>query len=147
MEIQLDTSMSSTDDGLYIYALHMEASLPDSGKEDSTGATSTLDPNIFVFRRSTPTMDPFGTTDKMVDDEFFNVATPVDMYDIPIGEPDIENGMPYFRDSKLDLWFRNLEDALRAKKEISADVASLARLWDNINNTSSFEFKETTVYK
>lgn len=147
MKIQLDASISSTDDGLYIYALHMVASLPDSGKEDSTEATDTLDPNIFVFRRSTPTMDPFGNTDKMVDDEFFNVATPVDMYDIPIGEPDIENGMPYFRDSKLDLWFRNLDDALRAKKEISADVASLARLWDNINNTEGFREAETVVFE
>jgi len=142
MSIQLTTKLSETKDGLYAYALHVSAkSLLLEGTEGSEAAAP-----IFVFRRSTPTMNPGGQTDREVDDEFFNVATPVDMYDIPEGEPDIANGMPYYRDSHLELWFRNLEDALRAKDEIRRDVASLAKLWDNISDEETFKQEETEVY-
>ena len=114
--------------------------------DDSADSNDAWDWNIFVFRRSTPTMNPYGRTDMVVDDEFFNVATPVDMYDIPAKFPDIEHNMPYFRDSKVELWFRNLEDALRAKREIEEDVASLCRLWDNLNDESTFKLVETRTY-
>jgi len=139
MEISLTYKQSGTKDGLYAYALHIEATFP----QDSAEAHPAY---IFVIRRSTPTMNPYGQTDRMVDDEFFNVATPVDMYDVPSKEPDIEHGMPYYRDCKVDLWFRNLEDLLRAKAVIGEDVAALARLWDNISDDKHFEHEETVVY-
>lgn len=140
--LKLTYSQSSTKDGLYAYCLHVKAEplLTESGD----GGLS--NPNIFVFRRSTPTMNPFGNTDMEVDDEFFNIATPVDMYDVPEKQPDIEHNMPYFRDSELDLWFRNMEDMERAKSEINSDVASLVKLWDNISATDKFEYTETIHY-
>lgn len=139
MTIKLDTAISSTKDGLYAYALQIDVVPANTG--DSTDSTDSMDlpdpawdGKVFVFRRSVPTMNPYGRTHRWVDDEFFNVATPVDMYDIPPDEPDPAHGMPYYRDSKVTLWFRNLEDAIRAKKAIQEDVDSLARLWDNMSN-------------
>ena len=146
MQLALKYTQSETKDGLYAYALHVEAKPLLDNEDSSEDSSEALDPEIFVFRRSTPTMNPFGPTDRMVDDEFFNVATPVDMYDVPAKHPDIEHGMPYFRDSRLDLWFRNLEDLLRAKKEISEDVASLVKLWDNVSNVESSKHEETVIY-
>lgn len=140
--LKLTYSQSSTRDGLYAYCLHIKAEPLLAETEDG----SLSNPNIFVFRRSTPTMNPFGNTDMEVDDEFFNIATPVDMYDVPEKQPDIEKGMPYFRDSELDLWFRNMEDMERARSEIDGDVASLVTLWDNISATDKFEHTETVHY-
>lgn len=145
MEIEVTYRQSETKDGLYAYALHVEARAVPDDSNDSNDSND-VDANIFVFRRSTPTMNPYGVTDAVVDDEFFNVATPVDMYDIPAKKPDVENGMPYFRDSKVELWFRNYEDVLRAKREMSEDIASLVRLWDNINDEAAFKYGETRTY-
>lgn len=146
MKLQLNYKLSETKDGLYAYALHIEVVQPEDSN-DSNDSNDAWDNNIFVFRRSTPTMNPYGPTDCVVDDEFFNVATPVDMYDIPAKFPDIEHGMPYYRDSKVELWFRNCEDASRAKREISEDVASLVKMWDNINNVPDFRCSETRTYE
>ena len=139
MKLELTFKQTSTRDGLYAYALHISAVSADSA--DSS------DPRVFVFRRSTPTFGPGQPQDGMVDDEFFNVATPVDMYDIPPLHPDPEHGMPYFRDSELDLWFRNLEDLDRAKAEISADVASLCDLCDTFSNPENFIHTETAEFE
>ena len=144
MQISVTYRLSSTKDGLYAYALHVSANFG-GPLGDSDGVPKPA--NVFVFRRSTPTMNPFGHTDMEVNDEFFNVATPVDMYDIPEKNPDIERGMPYFRDSEMDLWFRNLEDVTRAKREIDADVAALARLWDNLNNPEDYQLEETITHE
>ena len=145
MKLQLNYKLSETKDGLYAYALHVEVSVPEDSNDSND--SNDIDPNIFVFRRSPRTMNPFGPTDGWFDDEFFNVATPVDMYDIPAKFPDIENGMPYYRDSKVELWFRNCEDAARAKREISEDIASLVKMWDNITDASGFKCSETRVYE
>lgn len=139
MKLKITYKTSSTKDGLYAYGLHVEATPVDPSNDSD-------DPNIFVFRRSTPIMNPFGSTDKAVDDNFFNVATPVDMYDIPIGKPDIENGMPYYRDSSLDLWFRNLEDVENAKLDIDNDIASLCRLYDNLDDVSHYQHEESVIH-
>lgn len=149
MELEVTYTQSDTKDGLYAYSLKIEAKVPNDDSTDSTDSTDSndgLDPNIFVFRRSVKTMNPFGTTDGWFDDDFFNVATPVDMYDIPVGSPDIENGMPYYRGSKVELWFRNSEDVRKAKFAIAADIASLVKMWDNINEETGRTSHETVVY-
>lgn len=142
MELEVTYTQSETKDGLYAYSLKIEVSAPD---EDSNDSNDT-DLNIFVFRRSVKTMNPFGRTDGWFDDEFFNVATPVDMYDIPAKEPDIENGMPYYRDSKVELWFRNAEDVSKAKEAIAEDIASLVKMWDNITEGTGRTTTDTVVY-
>ena len=135
MKLTLEYSQTDTKDGLYAYALHV-ASSPEDG----------ADPRIFVFQRTPRTMNPFGRTDMEFDDIFVNVATPVDMEEIPPDEPDICHGMPYFRSDTLDLWFRNLEDIEQAKRDIDEDVASLCRLYDNMSDTGGFRTKETKSY-
>ena len=134
MKLKATYKQSTTRDGLYAYALKVVVESDD-------------DPNVFVFRRSTPTLNPYGRTDMVVDDVFVNVATPVDMYDIPAREPDPEHGMPYYRNSVLDLWFRNAEDVEHARRDIDEDLASLARLCENLSNDETFQYEETRIYE
>ena len=153
MKLRVTYSQSSTRNGLYAYGLHV--SVRPADPDDSNDSNDSNDPadapdcGVFVFRRSTPGFDPmrqFPGMDRRSWDEFWNVATPVDMHDIPRGEPDIPGGMPYFRLPDLDLWFRNLEDLLRAKREIGADIADLCRLTDALDDVSSYESSETVEY-
>ena len=138
--------MTTRKDCLYAYALHAEAECDG----DDAGAESVEDvlhdPRVFVFRRSTPAMDPFGRNDRVVDDEFFNVATPVDMYEIPPDEPDPCRGMPYYRSSSLDLWFRNASDLERARKDLDDTLRDLAVQLGRMSDPSSFESVETASY-
>ena len=148
MELEVTYTQSETKDGLYAYALHVEVVLPEDSNDsnDSNDGNDAWDWNIFVFRRSTPTMNPYGQTDGLVDDEFFNVATPVDMYDIPPDEPDICHGMPYYRTSEIDLWFRNGHDVRQAKADIDADIADLCSLCDTLSNPEGFKHEETKTH-
>ena len=134
MKLNTTYRQNTTKDGLYAYALHVSVTSDDG------------DPNVFVFQRSTPTMNPYGRTDRMVDDVFVNVATPVDMHEIPAKEPDPEHGMPYYRNSVLDLWFRNAGDVETAKRDIGEDLASLARLCESLSNDETFQYEETRTY-
>ena len=136
MKLSSTYSQTTTKDGLYAYALHVSVK-----SEEEVG-----DPNVFVLQRSTPTMNPYGRTDLLVDDVFVNVATPVDMYDIPRDEPDPCHGMPYYRTSEIDLWFRNLEDLEQAKRDIDEDLASLAKLYNNLEDRPKYEHEETRTY-
>lgn len=135
MKLNVEYSDTGTKDGLYAYALHVRA-YADESNDDA-------DPRIFVMQRTPMTMNPFGRTDLEFDDVFVNVATPVDMYDIPPDEPDICHGMPYYRTSEIDLWFRNGHDVRQAKEDIDTDVADLCRLCDNLSNPEGFTHKET----
>jgi hypothetical protein len=137
MKLTLEYSQTETKDGLYAYALHIVAStvLNDDG-----------DPHIFVYHRRPRTMNPFGRTDLEFDDVFVNIATPVDMEEVPEDAPDICHGMPYYRSDTLDLWFRNLEDVEQAKKDVDRDVASLCKLYNNMSDTDGFRFKEEKTY-
>lgn len=133
MKLKTTYKQTTTKDGLYAYALHVSVESDD-------------DPNVFVMQRSTMTMNPFGQTDLWFNDEFVNIATPVDMYDIPVGQPDPCHGMPYYRTSEIDLWFRNLEDLEQAKKDIDEDLASLSKLYNKMENEESYEHEETREY-
>ena len=55
--------------------------------------------------------------------------------------------MPYYRESKLDLWFRNKEDLERAKRAIDDDVASLAKLLRDVTDVDSFQTTETVTHQ
>lgn len=133
MKLTSTYRQTTTKDGLYAYALHVSVE-------------SDEDPHVFVYQRYTPTMNPYGRTDLVVNDEFINIATPVDMYDIPVDEPDPCHGMPYYRSSTLDLWFRNLEDLERAKGDIDKDLESLAKLYNNLDSNDTYEYEETRTY-
>ena len=138
MKLEITYKDTGTKDGLYAYALHVSA-ISASSEEDS-------DPRIFVMQRTPRTMNPFGSTDLEFDDVFVNVATPVDMYDIPPDEPDICRGMPYYRTSEIDLWFRNGHDVRQAKADIDADIADLCRLCDTLSNPEGFKHEETKIH-
>lgn len=133
MKLKTTYKQTTTKDGLYAYALKVTVESDD-------------DPHVFVFQRSMPTMNPFGGTDLEFDDDFVNVATPVDMYDIPVDRPDPCHGMPYYRSSSVDLWFRNLEDLEQAKKDIDEDLDSLSKLYNKMENEESYEHEETREY-
>lgn len=138
MKLSVEYRDTGTKDGLYAYALHVRAY--------TDGSNDEADPRIFVMQRTPRTMNPFGRTDMEFDDVFVNVATPVDMYDIPPDEPDICHGMPYYRTDSVDLWFRNGHDVRQAKADIDADVADLCRLCDNLSNPEGFKHEETKTY-
>lgn len=135
MKVSVEYSQTSTKDGLYAYALHVDVRSDDS------------DCHVFVYQRQTPRMDPFGKNGGVRDDVYVNVATPVDMVDIPCDEPDIDHGMPYYRSSTLDLWFRNLEDLERAKREIDADIDSLVRLMNQFDKPKDFVHTEVREHE
>lgn len=150
MKLEVTYKTSTTKDSLYAYGLVVEVRphVPDVSNDESNDSEEAVsDPNVLVFRRSCRTMNPFGRTDKWFDDEFFNVATPVDMYDVPAKEPDIEHGMPYYRDCTANLWFRNPSDLNRAKSEIDSDIASLCRLYDNLSDPDTYLHEETVVHR
>lgn len=136
MRIAVEYKQTSTKDGLYAYALHVSASSPEG-----------YDSHVFVYQRQPPRMDPFGKFGGVRDDVFVNVATPVDMADIPCDQPDIEHGMPYYRSSTVDLWFRNLEDTERAKREIDRDIGDLVRLMNQFDKPDEFPHTETREYE
>ena len=55
--------------------------------------------------------------------------------------------MPYYRSSTLDLWFRNLEDLERAKREIDADIDSLVRLMNQFDKPKDFVHTEVREHE
>ena len=145
MKLRLTYRQSETRDGLYAYALHILAEPADPSNESEDGGFES-DPRIFVFRRSTPRMDPFGPNDRVVDDEFVNVATPVDMFEVPPDEPNPECGMPYFRSDTLDLWFRNARDVARARHDIDDTVKDLVLQLNGLSDQTTFKSEEVVEY-
>lgn len=66
---------------------------------DDTGA----DPNVFLFLRHPP--DP---NTQVVFDEFHAIASPADMVDYPVGEPNEQTTYPFFRWHEVILDFRSI---------------------------------------
>lgn len=91
---------------------------------------------IFVFQRSTT------GTDGTVIDQFIQVASPVDIEETPTKAPDLQNGMPYYREKEVTLWFRNLDDLRLAKSKLKEEIQAFVRSYDNVTkdlNTEEIE--------
>ncbi len=93
---------------------------------------------IFVFQRSGE-----GTVGEAVD-EFIQVATPSDVEEVPEDAPAPDKGMPYYRASKVELFFRCRDDLELAKYHIGEDIKALVHTYDVIN--AGFDKEETIHY-
>ncbi len=60
--------------------------------------------NVFVYQRATVGAP---MEDGSPRDEFVCVADELDEDEIPVGEPDMERGVPYYRTDALELLFRS----------------------------------------
>jgi hypothetical protein len=60
-------------------------------------------------------------------DVFQCVADPVDLEEMPLDEPDIENNMPYYRVSSVTLRFRSIDEMMDVRADIDDDIAGLVR--------------------
>lgn len=67
------------------YRLRVDASNPNPGE-------SVADPNVFLYQRNLP--NPY---DGSITDVWLGVASPVDMAEFPVGEPNTETAFPFYR--------------------------------------------------
>lgn len=100
---------------IYAYALKVEV-LEAKG----------LDVNLFVFQRISHGAEGDAT------DEFIQIASPVDIEEIPAHAPDLAHNMPYYREKEVTLWFRCYEDLRLAKEKMDGDFETLSLTRDTL---------------
>lgn len=81
-----------------------------------------IDPHIFVYRRD---MSSPYTPDASPTDTFFAVASPADMDDYPLDNPDAKKAFPFFRKRVVELDFRSTLLADEAWQVIVQEAAVL----------------------
>lgn len=111
---------------IYAYALKVEV-LSAEGYDD----------HVFLFQRSKTNLE-----DDWVD-EFIQIASPLDIEEVPEDAPDLKHNMPYFRTKEVTLWFRCLEDLRLAKGKIRDDLQTLALTYDTIGDRYDKDEEET----
>lgn len=112
---------------IYAYALKVEIS-------EAIG----IPDHLFVFQRS-----PENNEGDCVD-TFIQIASPLELEEVPENAPDLQNSMPYYRSSEVTLWFRTMEDLELAKKKIEEDLQTLVLTYKTING--ELDKKETKTY-
>ena len=87
---------------------------------------------IFIMRRDVVpfneinvTPDPHPENPGIASDTFICLADPVDLEEIPVDVPDINNEMPYYRVAKVEFWFRTSILLEETYDLIAADVTKL----------------------
>lgn len=86
-----------------------------------------LSDHVFVFQRSPENNEGEAT------DNFIQIASPLELEEVPEDAPDLQNGMPYYRSKSVLLWFRNMEDLELAKRKIDDDLQTLVLTYKTIN--------------
>ena len=76
-------------------------------------------------------------------DAFQCIADPVDLEELPVDEPDLDNDIPYYRVSDITLNFRDLETLEETKGYIEADIQNLV---DSLKAADDLEEEEDVVY-
>lgn len=76
-------------------------------------------PNVFVYRRATKGAP---MEDGSPCDEFVCVADELDEDEIPVGEPDMERNVPYYRTDSVELLFRNPDLMYETARELLASL-------------------------
>lgn len=107
------------------YRLRIEVSDP-----DNTGA----DPNVFLFLRR-----PINPYNQEVLDDFHAVASPVDLAEYPVGEPNALTTYPFYRIDFIELDFRSTAQANETWTLIVAEVDSLLRALDRLDTLEVVE--------
>jgi hypothetical protein len=127
VKIHADYYTSTTEDkNLYAYALTVKITV--SGIYDAEGNS---DNAIFVFQRGVPKMN-----DKSTRDLFINIATPLDMQELPVNEPDLDNNIPFYRLDEVTLWFRCIDDMYKVREDIDNDIRKLVISYRFLNEDS-----------
>ena len=85
-----------------------------------TETTSDMTPFVFVYRRHPA--DPF-TGD--IFDEFCTVASPVDLVEYPVGQPNVEKPFPFFRKDFIEVDLRSQRDFDKFWDLVSQEVCRL----------------------
>jgi len=88
---------------------------------------SGADPHVFLFNMRP--LDPHNNTPTA---DFLTVASPVDMAEYPIGEPNSNTPYPIFRSDVVELDFRAVEQADEAWTLIVTEVTLLLRILDRM---------------
>lgn len=130
LTVQYYTSPSNASQ-VYAYAL----------KVDVTSATD-MPQKIFVFQRGEKR-----TNSGEFIDSFMNIASPVDMDNVPEDEPSLEDNIPYYRKSSVTLYFRCLEDLEDTKNDIDDDIATLVRTYRILQDFDNFKLLEEKTYE
>lgn len=100
------------------FRLRVEASDPtDSG----------ADPYIFLYNRR-----PLNPYDQTAADDFMAVASPGDLAEYPVGEPDGRTTYPIFRLDYVELDFRSTEQAEKVWLLIVAEADTLMKALDRM---------------
>ena len=76
-------------------------------------------PNVFVYQRSTKGAP---MEDGSPRDEFVCVADELDEDEIPVGEPDMERNVPYYRVDSVELLFRNPDMMYETARAVMASL-------------------------
>lgn len=85
------------------------------------------DPHVFLFQRKPP--NPYND---VVEDEWLGIASPVDMSEFPVGEPNETTAYPFFRLNYLEVDLRSVDVAHTVWKLIQEEVAVLIQALDRM---------------
>lgn len=107
------------------FRLRVEAS-------DPTG--SGADPNVFVYRR-----DPVNPYTGEANDTFFAVASPVDLAEYPVGDPDPDAQFPFFRLDYVELDFRAVSQAREVWELVREGVCNLLAALEKLEQLQAVE--------
>ena len=124
--VKYSTMLPENHPGVYAYAL----------KAEVTSATDFPD-HLFVFQRT-----PENNEGDWVD-TFIQIASPLEVEEVPEDAPDLQNGMPYYRAKEVTLWFRTAEDVKLAKAKMDDDLRTLKATYDALNGAPDTEEIET----
>lgn len=122
LSVKYSTTVPDKHPAIFAYLLRAEI-------EYATGYPD----HLFVFQRS-----PQNNEGDSVD-TFIQIASPLDVEEIPENAPDLQNNMPYYRAKKVELWFRNMEDLELAKKKIDDDLQTLVLTYNVLNGQQDKE--------
>lgn len=128
MKVKFTTT--TTADEYFGYAMKAEVVDPEG-----------MPPDIFVFHAGTPELPG-----KDVVDTFSHVASPVDMEELPPGEPDLSKRTPYYRRNSVTLWVRSSEWLETLKNHIDADIALLVRNYELLNDENNYKAESVSHY-
>lgn len=126
--VKYSTTLPDRHPAVYAYALTAEVTHA-SGYPD----------HLFVFQRS-PENDEGDAVDT-----FVQIASPLEVEEVPEDAPDPGNGMPYYRAKSVTLWFRTIEDVDLAIRKMDDDLRTLKLTYDVLNGAPDKE--EIKVYE
>lgn len=95
---------------------------------------------IFVYQHGTAPASGLGEEPR---DVFFQIADPLDLEDLPVDAPYLEDEIPYYRTSSVDLLFRS-PIAREETEQLIKDA--IARLVDTLNTVDIYASSEEVVY-